>query len=834
MLTTTRLIALALLPLLVLALPVAAAPAERGPQIFLRRGAFDPLHARPPLPAALQATPDAPLQLVQFEREPTDATRLALAEAGWRALAYLPDQALLVRRVSATSAAPGLPGVRWAGPLQPGDKLAPDLDALAQSPGAELIDLRVLLAPDANPRAFADALAAAGGEVQGQAAGLQGTQLRVRLPALRLLGLLRDPAVLWAERALMPQLQNDRARTIVGVTRVRQQLGWLTGAGQAVAVTDTGLDVQAQVLAGANPDFAAGRIAAAFTPAQMDPSDPSCASTTDWGDRYGHGTHVAGSVLGAGARSPAGPSLAGMAPGARLVLQNVSLGSGDLGCLRDDSSFLAKAYAAGARVQNASWGGATGGSQQAPEFGGYDLFASGVDEFLWSHPSHLLVVAAGNDGSDGYASAFDGVVDPDSINSPGTAKNVLTVGASESYRPPSAGCGASPPENICWWGYGFGAPPLEGDFISDNAGGIAAWSSRGPTDDGRIKPELVAPGTNIVSAASHDPNAYYPYGKVGADYAYDSGTSMAAPIVSGLAALVRQWLANARALPDPSAALVKALLLNGAADLGAGQYGAGAAREIPSAMPNNVAGWGRADLAGAIDAADAQTVWFADGRAAPAAGSAASYTLLADAGAPLRITLAWTDYPASVLAGRALVNDLDLEVRGPNGTLWRGNARAQLASSCRDTAGADRCNTVEGVIIGAPLAGQYTVVVRSARMQAAGQRYALAARAAWVGDTPAVPKLALGDVRGPVVPLSWGAAPLATRYMVEQSDDASFAQITNTIATSAAEAEVLAQPGQHWYRVRACVGGLCGQPSAAVRAQVGQAPWRFFLTGFLA
>lgn len=829
--TKTRYVALVCLALLGLALPAAAAPDQRGPQIFLRRGAFDPLHARLPLPAALRADAGAPLQLVQFEREPTDATRQALAEAGWRALAYLPDQALLVRRVSAASVTPALPGVRWAGPLQPGDKLAPDLDALAQSPSSGMLELRVLLAPDADVPAFIEALAAAGGELQDQAGTLQGTQLRVRLPAARLLGLLRDPAVLWVERALTPQLQNDRARAIVGVTRVREQLGWLTGTGQSVAVTDTGLDVQAQVLAGANPDFAAGRIAAAFTPAQMDPADPSCASTTDWGDRYGHGTHVAGSVLGAGARSPAGPSLAGMAPGARLVLQNVSLGSGDLGCLRDDSTFLAKAYAAGARVQNASWGGATGGTWQTPEFGGYDLFASAVDEFLWSHPSHLLVVAAGNDGSDGYTGAFDGVVDPDSINSPGTAKNVLTVGASESYRPPSAGCGSSLPENICWWGYGFGAPPLEGDFISDNAGGIAAWSSRGPADDGRIKPEIVAPGTNIVSAASHDPNATYSYGKVGADYAYDSGTSMATPIVSGLAALVRQWLAQARALPDPSAALVKALLLNGAADLGAGQYGAGAAREIPNAMPNNVAGWGRADLAGAIDVADAQTVWFADGRAAPPAGSAASYTLLADAGAPLRITLAWTDYPASVLAGRALVNDLDLEVRGPNGTLWRGNARAQLASSCRDTAGADRCNNAESVIIGVPLAGTYTVAVRSARIQAAGQRYALAARAAWVSDTPATPELALGDVRGPVVQLSWGAAPLATRYLVEESDAPSFAQITNTIATGATELGALAQPGVHWYRVRACVGGLCGQPSAAEQAQVSQAPRIVFLSG---
>src|SRR5207249_2850945 len=118
--------------------------------------------------------------------------------------------------------------------------------------------------------------------------------------------------------------------------------------------------------------------------------------------------------------------------------------------------------------------------------------------------------------------------------------------------------------------------------------------SRGPTDDGRIKPDLVAPGTNIVSNQSHYPGASTLWGPYGPNpnYAYSGGTSMATPLAAGAGALVRQWL-TARGIANPSAAAIKATLLDTTYDMAPGQYGAGATQEIPANRPNNVDGWGR-------------------------------------------------------------------------------------------------------------------------------------------------------------------------------------------------------------------------------------------------
>src|SRR5207249_2295138 len=138
-----------------------------------------------------------------------------------------------------------------------------------------------------------------------------------------------------------------------------------------------------------------------------------------------------------------------------------------------DTSYLSKAYDAGARVQNASWGGPTGGTQTSPQYGGYTADDQAVDDFLWNHSDHLLVVAAGNQGAD--KSPRDGVIDADSINSPGTAKNVLTVGASESYRLPFGGCAVDVPENLCYTAFGLSGAPFGEDYISNNADGMAAF-----------------------------------------------------------------------------------------------------------------------------------------------------------------------------------------------------------------------------------------------------------------------------------------------------------------------------------------------------------------------
>jgi uncharacterized repeat protein (TIGR01451 family) len=219
--------------------------------------------------------------------------------------------------------------------------------------------------------------------------------------------------------------------------------------------------------------------------------DPT--SQGDWSDPNGHGTHTAASILGTGAAyvgngSPGAGQYRGVAPGAQLVHQSVMDTQGRLtGIPLDLTTLFQQAYDEGARLHSDSWGANVAGE--------YTADSAAADAFMWDHKDMLLVFSAGNEGVDDDS---DGVVDLDSMGSPATAKNVLTVGASENSRPSISDT----------WGEGwpsdYPANPVSDDLMADNSNGMAAFSSRGPTDDGRLKPDVVAPGTFIVSARSQE------------------------------------------------------------------------------------------------------------------------------------------------------------------------------------------------------------------------------------------------------------------------------------------------------------------------------------------
>ncbi len=130
------------------------------------------------------------------------------------------------------------------------------------------------------------------------------------------------------------------------------------------------------------------------------------------------------------------------------------------------------------------------------------------------------------------------------------------MGATENLRPTIA---------IHYDIFGFPVNPLGSDLVADNPEGMAAFSGRGPTTDGRIKPDVVAPGTAVLSTRSRAVVTASTDWGVSNDPAFffDGGTSMATPLVAGCAALVRQFLVTDHAIASPSAALVKALLING-------------------------------------------------------------------------------------------------------------------------------------------------------------------------------------------------------------------------------------------------------------------------------
>ncbi len=792
--------------------------------LHLRRASFDPLR-RPPAPSAYaRGAARSQLRVVQLDGLVGAETPSLLRAAGLEPLVYVPDNAFVVRIAEGARGPEALADLRWSGALDPIHKLAPELDR-ALAAGGDL-DLRLQATPDRDGADLRAAVVAAGGRPLNS-----GALLRARVPASAVPALAARDDLLWVEPDAPLRLHNSEARDILGVQELREDTG-LDGSGQLVAVTDTGLDIQGNVQSNTNGDFPANRIARGYSRAEM---DEACSTLDEiyepnnWSDRNGHGTHVAGTVLGTGAL--AAGSQAGMAPGARLVVQAVSTGGSSLNCL-DFDTFMPLAYSAGARIQNLSFGGGTPGD--------YGSFSQLIDDFVWAHKDHLVVVSAGNDGEDCLPATGsggcggDGVIDPASVTDPATAKNVISVGASENNRPPSTpGCASSPQERKCWSYFslanpGLGHAPLGTDNISDNPLGMAAFSSRGPADDGRLKPELAAPGTNIVSARSHHSEAGYP-ALFGSDYAYDSGTSMAAPMVSGLAALARQWLAQ-QGTAAPSAALVKALLLNGAADLAPGQYGEGTAREIPAAWPNNVQGWGRASILGAVGRGDlAHRYW--EHAAGLQTGGSATYGLTLAAGQTVRATLVWTDPPGSPLTSKVLVNDLDLELLGPGGeVLAKGNAAAPMPASCRDVQGFDRCNNAEGIALSAPAAGSYTLRVRGFVTPQGPQPFALAvgtppsARVVAPTSAPA-PVEASVAAGSPLVTVSWGGLDGVRSYEVLVTTPEGPVVYT-TAQTNLTFVGVL---GSSDIEVRACNSAGCGPYSASVEVTVSVPPRRVAL-----
>jgi hypothetical protein len=200
------------------------------------------------------------------------------------------------------------------------------------------------------------------------------------------------------------------------------------------------------------------------------------------------------------------------------------------------------------------------------------------------------------------------------------------------------------------------------------------------------------------------------------------------------------------------------------------------------------------------------------------------------AGRPLRISLAWTDYPAIEFSSRTLVNDLDLEVQPPSGPILRGNATAALTPSCRDSlTSADRCNNVESLEIAAPEAGVYVVRVRGTAIPLGPQPFALAARAQAIADAaldaPVLDPIAGG---GPVLSLNWSAVDGAISYQVEESEASDFSQIVRSFTATTTDLAVVEQVGTYWFRVRACLPDRCGPTSNAQSATVTNPPHVFF------
>jgi len=694
--------------LLWVALLLLTTNAAGAPCVHLKYATFDPSAGEPEIPADLRARPaphDYAYYIVQFQGPIEPSWKADLSLLGVEILDYIPDFAFIVRTTPETAqSVSGLAQVREITLYHPAYRLSREL--MGERGPTKVI---IQLFPGESRLPIEAEIRRAGGSVHAGGSGPAGEHLEASLTPQMIRRIAAQRGVYWIEPRLDRKLSNNAARGIMSVPPVWTNIG-LFGSGEKVAVCDTGLDTGS--LSTISADFA-GRVFKTY----------ALGRKNKWNDPNGHGTHVAGSVLGSGALSGANPathnytsSFAGNAPEAQLVFQSVLDNAGGLGGIPSDLNQLFQSpYNDGARVHTNSWG--------APYAGDYTTDSRNLDIFTWNHKDMTILFSAGNGGVDANS---NGVVDLDSIDSPGTAKNCITIGANENYRLSGGAQGTYGD----YWPSDYPAEPIKSDKVSNNSSGMVAFSSRGPCDDGRIKPDICAPGTNVISCRSHVAGAGTLWGVYNADYVYSGGTSMSTPLTAGACALVREYYRTTQS-HTPSAALVKATLINGAADLYPGQYGTGSFKEIPTTRPNNVEGWGLVNLAYNLTPAPPRIMEFVDNTAGLNTGGSAVYTYPVSASTdPLRITLVWTDYPASTSASKDLVNDLDLVVTLPDGSTRRGNGTT------------DRLNNVEGVDIASPATGTYTATISGYNVPYGPQPFALVVS----GDIGTPPPTAVIDL----------------------------------------------------------------------------------------
>lgn len=677
--------------------PVAAGDTDRS-VVSLRSAVID--HQR-----AVETTksmPGADLQIVKFPGPVSLEQRTQLEfEVEW-VFTYLPFDAFLVRVApeKSVSLVESL-GASWSAPWRPEYKMSPEI-LETQANDSKIRPVMIHLFPDVDVNAAVRQIESmVGRAVEGSSQKTRFARARMLLSGAEIEALRQPlagmPEVFWLERESRRVFLND---TTIWVGQSGTSGGGATpvfengilGDGQVVAVLDTGIDVDSCYFRDPGESPATNECNYG-TAVNLDHRkvlavdflwSSECSggiSSTEW-DTQDHGTHVAGTVAGDDLAIPgAHNGRDGMAPQAKLVIQdcgyeyNVCADCPGIGCpVVDLVPVFEQPYNQGARLHTNSWGD----EEEDPAYGEYTSGSEDADTVMWNHKDYLLLFAAGNNGGSS-----------NTVDSPSTAKSALSVGSTNH---------------------------------DSGADSISSFSSRGPTDDGRIKPSITIVGSSVMSA-----NNDGSINTNNCDAQSMSGTSMASPGAAGLTALVRQYFVDGfypsgSATPGdgftPSAALLRAAVVN------SGQQMTG-----EGSIPNNTQGWGRILLDNVLYfPGEARKLWLEDdnvGFADGSSGESQVYQInVTSSDEPLEVTLAWTDYPSTPVANPNINNDLDLVVSGPGGT-FRGN----VFSGGQSTTGgsADRLNTLENVLIPSPTPGLWTVTVSSFTVPDGPQPFALLA-----------------------------------------------------------------------------------------------------------
>lgn len=632
------------------------------------------------------------LYIVQFIGPIKDEWLDMLRGTGSQVVSYVPNNAYVVQ--SSDKAAVRIAAlkndrrVQYVGDYEPAFRLSPELQDVRQKGLRDLVDITVQVIAGrtadktiGNIRSLADEFVA-----DHEVLNYRNVAVKVAASQLGAIASMDDVFNI-EERTAREKLDEAQGQIVAGnlTGNIPSGPGYLTflaGKGFnssqfgsfAVNVVD-----DAYTLTGASqhPDLTSARV-----PFQNNPTGQS-------GTQEGHGflnSHIVGGFnngTGSAVEDSNGYNYGlGIAPWARVGVTAIFGPSG-----ASSTTWEGTAYGQSARISSNSWGyTGVAARKYTAEAQEYDRIVRDSQTGTAGNQQMIVVFAAGNNGSGS-----------NTVSAPGTAKNVLTAAAGENVRQTGTdGCAI-------------------GNTGADSANDIISFSSRGPVNsaggDGRVKPDLTAPGTHIeagVPQASYNGasvcNQYWPTGQT--LYGWSSGTSHSCPAIAGGMALVFQDFIN-KSISNPSPAMAKAVLMNSASYM----TGTGAGGNLPS----NSQGMGQMNLGRAFDGssrilADQATTFGATGNTNVTTGT------VSDTGKPLRITLAWSDAPGPT-TGAPYVNNLDLEVT-VGATTYKGNVFTGANSSSGGVA--DIRNNVESVFLPAGTSGSFTVTVRATNIAGDG------------------------------------------------------------------------------------------------------------------
>jgi len=605
---------------------------------------FDPLHAGPVFPARLAKASDSKsdLRLVQFRDPVRDVDRVQLRERGIELVQYIhPDTYITWADPEQMRSVQRLPAVRWSGDFAPACRLLPHLRGRGESE----LEVRIMIYRGAD----------VGGVVRALHDLEIGTVKRRRMDAkFEVLGcsvrgsVLEQVATIPGVYSVQPvardggnrgELANqlntglyENSNLVPGYYEWLTSVGF-TGTGVTLACVDTGVSEQA-------PDLVS-RI--------TDCVGESCGDSTT---QSSHGTLSAGAMVGDAASGIVDPweFLAGQgtAPRARMLEQLYdpifTEPDGMLRLMRDSRSN-------GASASNNSWG-------PSPTPLGYDIDTRLVDVGV----RDALADEDGNQGLTYVLSIMNGNGGTSSQGTPDEAMNVIRVGATRLRS--------------------------NGGTLQNHVEDLAAVSAHGPCLDGRMLPDLVAPGCYVLSIFDEF------------NWAYSCGTSLASPQVTGAAGLFCEYYRNRIGLGrDPSPAMTKAAILIAARSLEGGEDADGAPMGHP---PDSRQGWGRLAIDPLINP-DAEGIRYYD-QATVFGESGEEWSLQVepqDPTQPIRVMLVWTTAAGHGLGGStpAWTNDLDLVVEAGGGT-YVGNDIDPSTGWSRTGGTADYMNNTEAVLLG--------------------------------------------------------------------------------------------------------------------------------------